>query len=88
MLKGVRKNVVEVVDMENEYFERAILFVKPGKEERDLAVLRHKGKEYINTIAYRPRRPEKRLRILFDALKLTVAACVGAGIMFLVHFWH
>ena len=31
MLKGVNKHVVEVVDMENEYFEKAILFLRPGR---------------------------------------------------------
>ena len=28
MLKGVNKQVVEVVEVDNEFFERAILFVK------------------------------------------------------------
>ena len=29
MLKGVNKQVVEVVEVDNEFFERAILFIKP-----------------------------------------------------------
>ena len=33
MLKGVNKQVVEVVEVDNEFFERAILFVKPEKQQ-------------------------------------------------------
>ena len=30
MLRGVNRQIIEVNDIENPYFERAILFVKPG----------------------------------------------------------
>ena len=39
MLKGVNKHVVEVVDMENEYFEKAILFLRPGRPGFDESTL-------------------------------------------------
>ena len=30
-MRGVNKLIVEIKDTENEYFDRAILFLKPGK---------------------------------------------------------
>lgn len=56
MLKGVNKQVVEVVDFDNDYFERAILFVKAGKQEKGEDALRENAHRYLGSIRYRPRR--------------------------------
>ena len=40
MLKGINKRVVEVVDIENEYFEKAILFLRAGRPDSDEGLLR------------------------------------------------
>ena len=50
MLKGVNKHVVEVVDMENEYFEKAILFLRPDRPSADEGTLRQRAGEYIRKI--------------------------------------
>ena len=55
MLKGVNKHVVEVVDMESEYFEKAILFLRAGRPDPGEGVLRQRAGEYLRTIKYRPR---------------------------------
>ena len=49
MLKGVNKHVVEVVDMENEYFEKAILFLRPGRPGFDESTLRQRAGESVRT---------------------------------------
>ena len=51
MLKGVNKQVVEVVEVDNEFFERAILFVKPEKQQNGEEALRE------NARRWRPRQP-------------------------------
>lgn len=56
MLKGVNKSVVEVVDIESEYFEKAILFLRPGRGQTDEGLLRRKAMEYLGGLRYRPRR--------------------------------
>lgn len=56
MLKGVNKSVVEVVDIESEYFEKAILFLRPGRGAVDEGTLRRKAGEYLGGIRYRPQR--------------------------------
>lgn len=56
MLKGVNKSVVEVMDIESEYFEKAILFLRPGRGAVDEGTLRRKAGEYLGGIRYQPRR--------------------------------
>lgn len=56
MLKGVNKQVVEVVEVDNEYFERAILFVKADKQPEGEEALRENAHRYLGSIRYRPRR--------------------------------
>ena len=41
MLKGVNKRVVEVVDIESEYFEKAILFLRAGRPDTDAVSYTH-----------------------------------------------
>ena len=60
MLKGINKRVVEVVDIENEYFEKAILFLRAGRPDSDEGLLRQRAGEYVRAIKYRPRRAKKR----------------------------
>lgn len=79
MLKGVNKQVVEVVDVDNEYFERAILFIKPEKQEKGEAALRECAHRYLGSIRYRPRRLRGWRRWVIRAMLL--ACAVGAGVM-------
>lgn len=78
MLRGVNKQVVEVIDMQNEYFEKAILFVKVEKQEKDEQVLRQRAGEYVRTIQYTPRRRFSCGQMALAAAKLASAAAIGA----------
>ena len=73
MLKGVNKRVVEVVDIESEYFEKAILFLRAGRPETDEGALRRRAGEYVRTIKYRPRQG-------FSWKKLLIAGVLAAGV--------
>ena len=82
MLKGVNTHVVEVVDMENEYFEKAILFLRPGRPGFDESTLRQRAGEYVRTLKYRPRRalsPWKAAGIILGAVLLGILALGAAG---------
>ena len=82
MLKGVNKHVVEVVDMENEYFEKAILFLRPDRPSADEGTLRQRAGEYIRTVKYRPRTsffPWKALAVLLGAALLALGGFAVAG---------
>ena len=80
MLKGVNKRVVEVVDIENEYFEKAILFLRAGRPDSDENILRQRAGEYVRTIKYRPRRgfPWKKALLL----GLAAAVVLGMGLWY------
>jgi hypothetical protein len=57
MLKGVNKQVVEVVEVDNEFFERAILFVKAEKQQHEEETLRENARRYVGSLRWKPRRP-------------------------------
>lgn len=77
MLKGVNKRVVEVVDMESEYFERAILFLRPGHPDSDETALRRRAGEYVRAIKYRPRRGFSWRSALLAGAGLAAAVLAG-----------
>ena len=82
MLKGVNKRVVEVVDIESEYFEKAILFLRAGRPDTDEGALRRRAGEYVRTLKYRPRRalsPWKAAGIILGAVLLGILALGAAG---------
>ncbi len=78
MLKGVNKHVVEVVDFDNEYFERAILFVKAGKQGKGEESLKESARRYLGSIRYRPRSAGSWKRWLL--ITLFWAATLAAGV--------
>ncbi|MEG0541784.1 MAG: hypothetical protein RR461_10500 [Angelakisella sp.] len=78
MLKGVNKKVVEVVDIENEYFEKAILFIKAEKQERDEKTIKQSAGDYLHSIRYTPRTALTFPRVAVALLKFGSAAAVGA----------
>jgi len=78
MLKGVNKKVVEIANIENEYFEKAILFIKAENQEKDINKIKSKAGEYIGTINYVPRRKFSPVHFALGALKLAAAAAAGA----------
>ena len=51
MIRGVNKQIVEISETENDYFERAILFVRPGAIESSESELRKQAKALLQTLA-------------------------------------
>lgn len=90
MVRGVNKKVVEVVEVEHEYFEKVILFLKDDKQEREEKQLRQEAGRYISGLHFRPSPGVKRSfswkRWSIAALKLGGAAAFGAAIMSLIKF--
>ena len=78
MLKGVNKKVVEVIDPDNEFFERAILFIKNEEQQKDERLLRQKAADYLRGIRYRPRTPFQPGNFALMLFKLGLAAALGA----------
>lgn len=80
MLKGVNKRVVEIVCTDNEYFEKAVLYVKSNNPDVPAARLETEAKELIEGI-YPGRRPEP----IPLWLKISVAAALTVLLILLVY---
>ena len=80
MLKGVNRQVVEVPQPESDYFEKVIFFVKPEYFGMGEAGIREKAASVLKNTIKPPRNQTERtvLRIA-AALRLLLAAMLGAG---------
>ncbi len=78
MIKGVNRQVLEVTNTENPYFERIIFFVKPEYMNEDRAKLKKEAETLAKTTHKPPkvRRTKKEIRYLI----FQSALCVGAGV--------
>ena len=47
MIKGVNRQIIEIVHPDHPYFERALLFVKTPYADQPPAVLRGEGERYV-----------------------------------------
>ena len=55
MLKGVNKIIIEVNDTGNEYFEKAVFYIRPEYANKQSLALEQKVKKYIDDLE----KPEK-----------------------------
>lgn len=79
MIKGVNKRIIEINNPENEYFEKAILFINPSKiEERDKLVTKN-ADAYFKTLQERQGKKLKRKSLALSLLlKPAVLFILGA----------
>lgn len=80
MIKGVNKNIIEISDTGNAFFERAILFVRPASAASDSDSLRHRATEFLSGLKVRPGFIQKRSRVLLALAKFAFAAAAGAAV--------
>lgn len=85
MSKGVNHQVLEIHDTGNDYFEKALFFVKPQYSTLNEKRLVASASELIGSQQGVPNtRTAKRKDALLFLAKLTVAAGVGAAITALI----
>lgn len=71
MIKGVNKRVVEITSTDNEYFEKAVLYLKTDKSDASVSSIEAAAREYLRKIA-----PVKRYEPLGIGVKLGIAAAI------------
>ena len=81
MIKGVNRQILEVVNPENEYFERVIFFVKPEYSNLEDGKLNFEATMYSKGSGKPPRIKRKKLDRLFGCCKLLASGVAGALIM-------
>ena len=92
MIRGVKKQVIEVLNTENEYFEKAILIVSDRYVECDRARLNKKANEYVSgvvpfSVVKNDGKGNKRIKIIKNvlcALKYLAVSGMGAAVVYFV----
>lgn len=83
MLKGVNKTVVEINNTDDDYIEKAILFINPEKQNSHSAIINHKARKYLNSL-YLPKFASKKpVRILSKFFTFLFNIAIGALIMYI-----
>lgn len=83
MLKGVNKSVVEINNTDNDYIEKAILFIKPDKQGSHLAVINLNANKYLNSLCPNKITAKKPVRFLVRLLMFTANTSLGAVLMYI-----
>lgn len=78
MIKGVNRQVLEVTNTENPYFEKIIFFVKPEYSKEDRAKLK-KEAEFVSKTAVKPPKCRKSKKQL-AYIAVQSGLCIGAGV--------
>ncbi len=85
MIKGVNKQILEVTNTENPYFEKIIFFVKPEYKNEDRKKLQ-KEAEALATIAQKPPRTKiSKKRIIRIAAHSVLFTLAGFALSFLIN---
>lgn len=71
MIKGVNKRVVEITSVDNEYFEKAVLYLKTEKSDASVSSIEAAAREYLGKIV-----PVKRYEPVPWTVKLGIAAAI------------
>lgn len=77
MIKGVNRQVVEVMQPESKYFERVLLFVRPECFGMSESSLRAKANSEIKKTSALPPATRRKRRII-GGIKIAAAAAGGA----------
>ena len=79
MIKGISRQIIEVTDTGSEYYDRALLMLKPEYAEQERAILEKEAKKILKEMGI-PSLMHKRHRFMYWLLRLVPAAVAGAGI--------
>ena len=81
MLKGVNRQVVEICQPENKYFERILLFVRPEYSGLSEARLTQQAERAIPDAPRLPHTKKRSTLRLLELLRAALCAGAGAGIL-------
>ena len=84
MIRGVNKQIIEINETENEYFEKAILFVRPKKCDTGEAKLREAASGWLAPMGLAQRGRKKKMSRFLRMLCAAVAGGAVAAVIMLV----
>ncbi len=87
MIKGINRQMIEIVDTGNPYFERALLVVQPGISRTDSEQLHREAQHLLQQTGSCSQLRRQRARRLWEKLWLSLlSALIGAGLALLIQF--
>lgn len=82
MIKGVNRRVIEINNPDGEYFEKAILFVKPEKSGDKPETLKIAARKYLSEVDENDRRRRLRIAIIVSSLIIAFLTVILTLIIF------
>lgn len=82
MIKGVNRRVIEINNPDGEYFEKAILFVKPEKSGDKPETLRIAARKYLLEVDENDRRRRVRTIVIISSLVIVFVTIILTVIIF------
>lgn len=87
MIKGVSKQVLEVTNPENPYFEKIVFFVKPQYENKERNELEREARALVQKAKKPPKTRRTKKEIARLALRCSLCALAGVALTFLINTW-
>lgn len=85
MIKGVSKQVLEVTNPENPYFEKIVFFVKPQYEDKQRSELEKEAKALVKQAKRPPKTKRTKKEIIRLSLRCGLCALAGVALTFLIN---
>lgn len=82
MIKGINRQIIEVTDTGNVYYERAILFIRPEYRFSHQHILDKQAKQMLSEFKA-PSAIRKKNMLLSQGIKLAASAIFGATVAFI-----
>lgn len=87
MIKGVSKQILEVTNTENPYFEKIVFYVKPEHQSLDRKKLQKEAETVAATAQKPPRLKISKRQLLKTAAGCAVFTAVGCIITLIINFF-
>lgn len=87
MIKGVNRQVLEVTNTDNPYFEKIIFFVKPEYSKTDREKLKKEAEILSNTAQKPPKTRKTKKEIAYITVQSLLCAGAGVAITYLLTFF-
>lgn len=85
MIKGVNKQILEVTNTENPYFEKIIFFVKPEYKNADRKKLRAEAEALSQTTQKPPRAKISKKRVLAVVTQSALFTMAGFALSYIIN---
>lgn len=78
MMKGVNKQIVEINRTDSDFFEKAVLYIKPDKINLPKQEISHEAEEYLNSLGFRKKESKLPWVISITGIIIAVATFITA----------